>query len=58
MSEKYKFRNPEGIYFVTSTVVFWIDVFTRNNHEQTIIETLEYCQQKERANNLCMGFCI
>jgi REP element-mobilizing transposase RayT len=47
MSEKYKYRNPEGIYFVTSTVVFWIDVFTRNNHKQTIIESLEYCQQKK-----------
>ncbi len=23
MSEKYKFNNPEGIYLVTSTVVFF-----------------------------------
>ena len=29
MSEKYKVRDQEGIYFVTFAVVEWIDVFTR-----------------------------
>ena len=31
MSRNYKFHNPEGVYFVSSTVVEWIDVFTRND---------------------------
>ncbi|MFN0291578.1 hypothetical protein [Pedobacter helvus] len=29
MSIKYKFSNPEGLYFVSFAVVGWIDVFTR-----------------------------
>ena len=31
MSEKYKFGDPEGMYFVTSTVLGWVDVFTGLN---------------------------
>jgi hypothetical protein len=30
MSGKYKFYNPDGIYFVSFAVVGWADVFTRN----------------------------
>ena len=29
MSRNYKFKNPEGVYFVSFAVVEWIDVFTR-----------------------------
>jgi hypothetical protein len=29
MSRKYKFRNPEAVYFVSFSIVNWIDVFTR-----------------------------
>jgi hypothetical protein len=28
MSEKYKFRGPEGLYFVTMATVGWVDLFT------------------------------
>jgi len=44
MSEKYKFNNPEGIYFVTSTVVHWIDLFTRKEFKHILIESLKYYQ--------------
>jgi hypothetical protein len=30
MSRKYKFHNPEGLYFVSFAVVNWKDIFTRN----------------------------
>ncbi|NMM50618.1 REP-associated tyrosine transposase [Marinigracilibium pacificum] len=46
MSEKYKFNNPEGIYFVTCTVVFWIDLFTRKEYKHVLLDTLEYYQRK------------
>jgi hypothetical protein len=29
MGFKYPTNNPEGIYFTTSTIVQWIDLFTR-----------------------------
>ncbi len=32
-------------YFLTLTVVNWVDVFTRKNHRDAIIESLKYCQQ-------------
>lgn len=33
MSDKYKMRENEKAYFVTLTVVDWLDVFTRKNHK-------------------------
>ncbi|MDZ4715989.1 MAG: transposase [Cytophagales bacterium] len=47
MSEKYKFNDPNGIYFVTSTVVGWVDLFTRVELKQTVIESLRFCQREK-----------
>ena len=47
MSEKYKFDDPEGIYFVTSTIVHWIDLFTRKQLKELIINSLSYYQQEK-----------
>ena len=35
----------EEIYFVTDTVVDWIDIFTRPRYKHIVIESLQYCQQ-------------
>ena len=45
MSDKYTPRNPEGIYFLTLTAVEWVDVFTRREYKQVIVDSLGYCQQ-------------
>ena len=37
MSSKYKFDDREGVYFVTSTVVDWIDVFTRDMYRNIVL---------------------
>lgn len=44
MSNAYKFRNTEGLYFVTLTVVGWIDVFTRDAYRNIFIDSIKYCQ--------------
>jgi putative transposase len=44
MSTKYKIRNQEKLYFVSFAVVNWIDVFTRNEYKNIIIESLQFCQ--------------
>ena len=44
MSRKYKFHNPEGVYFVSFAVQAWVDVFTRNEYKNILIENLDYCQ--------------
>ncbi|MBK9730221.1 MAG: transposase [Chitinophagaceae bacterium] len=43
MSRKYKFRNPEGLYFVSFAVVNWIDVFTRRIYKDILLDGLQYC---------------
>jgi len=43
MSLKYKFKNPDGTYFVTFSVVGWIDVFTREEYRTIFIDSLNWC---------------
>lgn len=45
MSEKYKFDDPDGMYFVTQTVVGWVDLFTRPELKHVVIDSLRYCQR-------------
>jgi len=44
MSRNYKFHNPEGLYFVSFAVVNWLDVFTRNEYKNIILDSLTFCQ--------------
>ena len=47
MSEKYKFNDPAGMYFVTSTIVGWVDLFTRWELKHVILDSLRYCQKEK-----------
>jgi len=47
MSTKYKATETDQCYFITITTVGWVDVFTRLNQKQVIIEALEYCQKQK-----------
>jgi REP element-mobilizing transposase RayT len=47
MSRNYKFHNPEGVFFVSFAVVEWIDVFTRNDYKNILIESLKFCQREK-----------
>jgi REP element-mobilizing transposase RayT len=47
MSRNYKFHNPEGVYFVSFSVVEWLDVFIRNEHKNILLDSLQYCQQEK-----------
>lgn len=47
MSEKYKFHDPEGTYFITTSIVGWIDLFTRPELKHVIIDSLKYCQKEK-----------
>lgn len=47
MSTKYKLYNPEGIYFITLTVVEWADVFTRRDYCELFCDSLSYCQREK-----------
>ena len=45
MSRKYKFHNPDGVYFVSFAVQGWVDVFTRNEYKNILIDNLAYCHK-------------
>ena len=47
MSRAYKFHNPEGLYFISFATVSWIDVFTRREYREILIESLAYCQKNK-----------
>jgi putative transposase len=56
MSRKYKMANPEGMYFVSFAVVFWMDVFVREEYMSIIVDSLNYCS-KEKGLEL-FGYCL
>jgi len=39
--------SPNGIYYLTTTVVEWVDVFTRPVYKDIIVEALKYYQNKK-----------
>ncbi|WP_338792206.1 hypothetical protein [Bernardetia sp. MNP-M8] len=46
MSERaYSINNPDGIYFVTFSVVNWIDFFVRQPYKDIIV--VKYYQEKK-----------
>lgn len=54
VSRNYKFHNPEGIYFVSFAVVEWLDVFTRNEYNDLLLEGFTFCQNKKGMENSCL----
>ncbi len=47
MSTKYKMNNPDGIYFLSTAVVNWIDVFIRKEYAHIVLESLDYCAREK-----------
>ncbi|MEO6722632.1 MAG: transposase [Ferruginibacter sp.] len=47
MSTKYKFVDNTAVYFTTSTVTGWTDVFTRQEYKTILLDSIRHCQQKQ-----------
>ena len=56
MARKYAIRDQEAIYFVTFTVVNWIDLFIRDEYREIILRSLKYCQ--ENKGLIVHAYCI
>jgi len=41
----YKIRNQQAVHFITFAVVDWIDVFTRKDYCQIVVDSLRHCQK-------------
>ena len=41
--DKYLISDKAGCYFVTFTVIHWIDIFSRKEYRDIIVHALNYC---------------
>ena len=47
MGSKYTFSDNDHLYFVSFAVVDWVDVFTRKEYKNIIVNSLQFCQQNK-----------
>lgn len=47
MSRKYKFGDNNQLFFISFAVVYWIDVFIRNEYKEIVLDSWRYCQEKK-----------
>ena len=47
MSSKYKVSDSTIPHFVTFSVVGWIDVFSREQYKEIMVESLQYCVEQK-----------
>jgi len=40
--ESYKIENQNGVYFLTFTIIDWIDLFTRKEFCIIVVDSLNY----------------
>ena len=55
MTEKYK-THSDGLYFVSFSVVDWIDVFTRREYQEILVESISFCQLHKKLQIYC--YCL
>ena len=41
--DRYHIQNQQGLYFITPTVIQWVDVFSRREYRDIIVDSLNYC---------------
>lgn len=56
MGRKYSIKDQQGIYFVTFTVIKWLDLFIRDQYKEIFIESLRYCQENKGLK--VYGYCV
>ena len=52
----YKIRNQKEMHFVSFAVVGWVDVVTRKEYKDRVVESLKFCQKEKGL--LLYGWCI
>ena len=50
MSTGYKIDEKDGAHFLTFQVVGWVDLFTRMDYRDVVIDSFNYCQQNKGLN--------
>ena len=44
MSSRYKIHDPHGLYFLTLTLVGWVDIFSRACYRDIVLDSLSHYQ--------------
>jgi hypothetical protein len=47
MSRKYKFIDQSSLYFISTATVYWVDVFTREEYSNILMEGLSFVSRKK-----------
>lgn len=47
MRSRFKFIEKEGLYFLTSTTVEWLPIFTEQIYFDIVIDSLKFCQNQK-----------
>ncbi len=47
MALKYKINDQREFYFVTFTVINWVDIFTRDCYREVFTSSIKYCQKNK-----------
>ena len=47
MRTRYQILESDSVYFITSTIVEWIPVFTKKEYFEIIIDSLSYCRKQK-----------
>jgi len=50
LAHKYTFHDQQELYFVTFTVIKWIDIFTRDDYRLIFADSIRHCQQHKGLN--------
>lgn len=47
MSHGCKITDQDGVHFMTFQIIEWVDLFTRQNYRDIIVDSLKHCQQNK-----------
>ena len=54
MPHEYRIKDQHAVYFITTTVHQWVDVFTRKEYVDILLDSLKFCK-RERTEDLWLG---
>jgi putative transposase len=47
MPYEYRIKDQHAVYIITTTVHQWVDVFTRKEYMDILLESLKFCQKEK-----------
>ncbi len=52
----YKIRNQSAVHFITFAEVEWVDVFTRKQYRDILLDSIRFCQSEKELR--LQSWCI